>query len=60
VVEAGARFGVMKFGSRMDVFVPADSTLLASVGQRAVAGVTVLATLPAETGGGRTRQAGPT
>jgi phosphatidylserine decarboxylase len=60
VVEAGARFGVMKFGSRMDVFVPADSTLLASVGQRAVAGVTVLATLPAETGGGRTSQAGPT
>jgi phosphatidylserine decarboxylase len=46
VVDAGARFGVMKFGSRMDVFVPTGSTLRVQVGDRVVAGVTVIAVLP--------------
>jgi phosphatidylserine decarboxylase len=45
-VTAGARFGVMKFGSRMDVFVPLDSTLCVQVGDRVTAGVTVIAVLP--------------
>ena len=49
-VEAGARFGVMKFGSRMDVFVPVTATLRVSVGDRARAGVTVLATLRGKAG----------
>jgi phosphatidylserine decarboxylase len=44
-VRAGDRFGVMKFGSRMDVFLPVDATLLTSVGARVRAGVTVIATL---------------
>ena len=44
-VEAGARFGVMKFGSRMDVFVPPTATLCVAVGDRVRAGVTVLAML---------------
>jgi phosphatidylserine decarboxylase len=44
-VETGARFGVMKFGSRMDVFVPPTATVRVAVGDRVRAGVTVLATL---------------
>lgn len=45
-VRAGDRFGVMKFGSRMDIFIPAASILQTSVGAKVVGGVTVLATLP--------------
>src|SRR5262245_22818757 len=52
VVEAGARFGVMKFGSRMDVFVPQGSTLRVAVGDRVEAGVTVIAVLPDAAHGG--------
>jgi phosphatidylserine decarboxylase len=44
-VKAGERFGVMKFGSRMDVFVPLDATLHVRVGDMVVGGVTVIATL---------------
>ena len=42
-VAAGERFGVMKFGSRMDIFVPADARITARVGDRVVGGVTVIA-----------------
>lgn len=49
-VDTGQRFGVMKFGSRMDVFVPAGSTLHAAVGDRVVAGITHIATLPPQPG----------
>jgi phosphatidylserine decarboxylase len=42
----GERIGLMKFGSRMDVFLPTDAELLVSVGQTVVAGETVLAHLP--------------
>jgi phosphatidylserine decarboxylase len=45
VVQAGDRFGVMKFGSRMDVFIPATATLHTKVGEKVVGGVTVMATL---------------
>jgi phosphatidylserine decarboxylase len=44
-VHAGERFGVMKFGSRMDVFVPATAKLAVKVGDRVVGAVTVIATL---------------
>ena len=46
-VTAGARFGVMKFGSRMDVFLPRGSTIHCRVGDRVIGGKTILATLPA-------------
>ena len=46
MVKAGDRFGVMKFGSRMDIFLPKGSTLHATVGEKVVGGVTVMATLP--------------
>jgi len=45
VVKAGERFGVMKFGSRMDVFLPPSATLRVSTGDRVVGGMTVIATL---------------
>jgi phosphatidylserine decarboxylase len=45
-VHAGDRFGVMKFGSRMDVFLPADAVVHTRVGDAVVAGMTVIATLP--------------
>jgi phosphatidylserine decarboxylase len=43
VVARGARYGVMKFGSRMDVFLPADARLLARVGEHVRGGETVIA-----------------
>ena len=45
MLERGQRVGLMKFGSRMDVFLPTDATVLVSAGDRVVAGETVLATL---------------
>ena len=44
-VRAGERFGIMKFGSRMDVFVPPSATLTVSVGQMVRGGETVIAVL---------------
>jgi phosphatidylserine decarboxylase len=41
----GERIGLMKFGSRMDVFLPMHAEVAATVGQQAVAGETVLARL---------------
>ncbi len=39
----GERFGLIRFGSRLDVYLPDGVTVLVGVGQRAVAGETVLA-----------------
>ena len=44
----GERIGLMKFGSRMDVFLPRSAELLVRVGESVVAGVTVLARLRAQ------------
>ena len=41
----GQRVGLMKFGSRMDVFLPLSATLLVKVGDRVRGGDTVIATL---------------
>lgn len=53
VVGTGERFGVMKFGSRMDVFVPPTAVLHVQAGQRVVAGITRLATLEPAAEGAR-------
>ena len=45
-VTRGQRFGVMKFGSRIDLYVPADARVLVKAGDRVVAGETVLAQVP--------------
>ncbi|MEX2178176.1 MAG: phosphatidylserine decarboxylase family protein [Gemmatimonadaceae bacterium] len=41
----GERFGIIRFGSRVDVFVPIGSRVLVSVGQTTSAGVTVVSEL---------------
>jgi phosphatidylserine decarboxylase len=46
---AGERFGMIRFGSRLDVYLPEGSTVLAAVGQRAIAGETVIADLDGRT-----------
>jgi phosphatidylserine decarboxylase len=43
VVEAGERVGLIRFGSRCDVYLPGGVTPTVLVGQRSVAGETVLA-----------------
>jgi phosphatidylserine decarboxylase len=45
MLERGERVGLMKFGSRMDVFLPTDATLVVATGDRTVGGETVLAML---------------
>jgi phosphatidylserine decarboxylase len=42
----GERFGLIRFGSRVDVFVPTNSRVRVKVGEKPVAGTTVLAELP--------------
>ena len=42
-IGAGERFGLIRFGSRLDVFLPEGAKSLVSEGQTAVAGETVLA-----------------
>lgn len=46
-VTQGDRMGLIRFGSRMDVFVPVGSTVKVAIGQNVEAGVTVLAELSA-------------
>ena len=44
-LRAGERFGLIRFGSRMDVYLPSGTQPLVAVGQRMVAGETVIADL---------------
>jgi phosphatidylserine decarboxylase len=44
-VQAGDRFGIMKFGSRMDIFLPPTATIMVEVGQMVRGGETVIAVL---------------
>ncbi len=48
-VSAGQRFGVMKFGSRVDLYLPPGTTLRVTPGQRVRSGESVLAVLPPAT-----------
>ncbi len=47
VLETGQRFGMIRFGSRVDVYLPEDVAPLVAVGQGMIAGETVLADLQA-------------
>lgn len=49
-VRAGERFGLIRFGSRVDVYLPAGTAPQVAIGQRAIAGETVLADLNASEG----------
>jgi phosphatidylserine decarboxylase len=44
-IPRGGRIGLMKFGSRMDVFVPPTATIVVAAGARVRAGETVIARL---------------
>jgi len=44
-VSRGERFGLIRFGSRLDVYLPEDARVNVQPGQRVRAGETVLATL---------------
>ncbi|MDQ3211279.1 MAG: phosphatidylserine decarboxylase [Acidobacteriota bacterium] len=45
MLQRGQRVGLMKFGSRMDVFLPIHADLRVAVGERVIGGETVLALL---------------
>src|SRR3569832_2039179 len=49
VVEAGQRVGLLRFGSRVDVYLPAGTSPKVLLGQRAIAGETILAELGTDT-----------
>ena len=45
VLQRGARYGLIRFGSRVDIFFPKNATVTATLGERTVAGETILGTL---------------
>lgn len=45
-LEQGQEFGFIKFGSRVDIFLPLQATVSVSVGHRTKAGKSVIAVLP--------------
>jgi phosphatidylserine decarboxylase len=51
-VERGQRVGLIKFGSRVDVVIPAEAELQVKVGQRVKGGSSVLAVMMAGAGAG--------
>jgi phosphatidylserine decarboxylase len=44
-VQAGDRVGLIRFGSRVDAYVPVSAEILVAAGQTAIGGETVLAEL---------------
>jgi phosphatidylserine decarboxylase len=44
-VQQGAEFGFIKFGSRVDVFVPLDAKVTVKIGDKTIGGQTVIAEL---------------
>ncbi|MPZ65926.1 MAG: phosphatidylserine decarboxylase [Pseudonocardiaceae bacterium] len=49
-VRVGDTYGLIRFGSRVDVYLPAGSEVLVRPGQRTIGGETVLAQLPVGSG----------
>jgi phosphatidylserine decarboxylase len=45
-VKLGERFGIVKFGSRMDVIIPRESTVSVKIGDKVSGGLTILGYLP--------------
>ena len=45
-LSLGETYGLIRFGSRLDTYLPAGSNVLVTTGQRALAGETILAELP--------------
>lgn len=49
MVEKGHRFGMIRFGSRTDIYLPLDAEVLVSLGDKVEGGSSVLARFAAET-----------
>lgn len=49
-LEAGQRFGLIRFGSRLDVYLPLRARACVGLGQSMISGETALAVFPAEYG----------
>lgn len=49
-VRVGSTYGVIRFGSRVDLYLPPGSDILVRAGQRTIGGETALATLPVHGG----------
>ncbi|HSH38377.1 MAG TPA: phosphatidylserine decarboxylase [Chthoniobacterales bacterium] len=45
-LKKGERFGMIRFGSRTEVYLPLNATVLVKVGDRVVGGATIIARLP--------------
>jgi phosphatidylserine decarboxylase len=45
-VEQAQRMGLIRFGSRVDVFLPVDAVVTAKIGDMTIAGTSVIAELP--------------
>ena len=45
-LKKGDRFGMIRFGSRTEVYLPLEATVLVKVGDRVVGGATTIARLP--------------
>lgn len=45
VLQTGQRFGLIRFGSRLDLFLPPNSQLLVTIGDKIVGGLTPIAQL---------------
>jgi phosphatidylserine decarboxylase len=45
-VARGERIGMIKFGSRVDVFFPANANILVKIGDKPRVGLTVIAEIP--------------
>jgi len=46
MLQRGMRYGLIRFGSRVDIYFPKGSDVLITLGEKTVAGETVLGTLP--------------
>lgn len=44
-IKAGEKFGMMKFGSRMDIAIDPNSEIFVKIGQKVIAGQTIIAKL---------------
>ena len=42
-VKIGDRIGIIKFGSRVDLFIPIDWNLICSIGDKVLGGITIFA-----------------
>jgi phosphatidylserine decarboxylase len=46
VLTKGQRYGFIRFGSRVDVYLPLDAQVKVSIGDKVAATTTILADLP--------------